>query len=153
MRKLHLFTIAAAVAAVVTTAGAAPADKSPPQAVPQSTCPVTGKPIDKGVSTMYQGQKVYFCCPKCVATFEKDAETYLAKLGEQGQIVESQQKFCPVSGDAIDRRVSVDYKGRRVFFCCRMCIADFQADPAKFLPLLGRTQAPADAGMHQDRNP
>lgn len=151
MRTLRLFTITAALAALVATAGVASAGKTSPRAKPQSTCPVTGKPIDKEVSTVYGGQKVYFCCPKCVATFAKEPETYLAKLGERGEVVESQQKFCPVSGDAIDPKVSVDYAGRHVFFCCKMCIADFKADPAKYLPLIGRTTAPADAGMHPEQ--
>jgi YHS domain-containing protein len=150
MRALRFLNLVGVLATLFMTAGAAVAGKNASQAKPQSTCPVTGKPIDKGVSTIYGGQKVYFCCPKCIATFDKDPETNLAKLGEQGQVVESQQKFCPVSGDPIEAKVSVDYKGRHVFFCCAMCIKDFQADPAKYLPLLGRAKAPADAGMHRD---
>jgi YHS domain-containing protein len=147
-KRILTAVIGLALLAMLASAATAAAEKV--QAKPQTTCPVTGKPIDKAVSTVYGEQKVYFCCPKCIAPFEKDPETFLAKLGEQGQVVESQQKFCPVSGDPIDPKVSVDYKGRRVFFCCSMCIKGFKADPAKYLPLLGRTKAPADAGMHQD---
>ena len=151
MRASRFLNLVGVLATIFMTAGAAVAGKNASQAKPQSTCPVTGRPIDKRVSTTYGGQKVYFCCPKCIATFDKDPETCLAKLAGQSQIVESQQKFCPLSGDPIDSKVSIDYKGRRVFFCCAMCIKDFQADPAKYLPLLGRTKAPADAGMHQDK--
>jgi YHS domain-containing protein len=94
MRASRFLNLVGVFAALFMTAGAAVAGKTASQAKPQSTCPVTGTPIDKGVSTTYGGQKV--------------------------------------------------------FFCCAMCIKDFQADPAKYLPLLGRAKAPADAGMHQD---
>lgn len=135
-------------AALITATGVAVAGKSVAKVAPQSTCPVTGEPIDREVYTTYGGQKIYFCCPKCITTFAKDPEAQLAKLGELDQIVESQQTLCPVSGDPIDAKVSTDYKGRRVYFCCAMCIKDFQADPAKYLPLLSRTKAPAGSGMH-----
>ncbi|MHB8079939.1 MAG: YHS domain-containing protein [Candidatus Krumholzibacteriia bacterium] len=134
MHTLRFITTAVALATIAAGAGAAPADK----AAPQTTCPVTGKPIDRSVSTTYEGQKIYFCCPQCVAPFLKDPETYLTKLGAQGRIVESHQTLCPVLGDPIDPKVFVDYHGRRVFFCCRACIADFQKDPAQYLPRLGR---------------
>lgn len=49
-------------------------------AVEQTVCPVTGDPIDKNVSIDYQGKKVYFCCPACIAPFKADPNKYAAKL-------------------------------------------------------------------------
>ena len=46
------------------------------------------------------------------------------------------QKTCPVMGNPIDPKVFVDYKGRRVYFCCKPCISKFQADPDKYLAKL-----------------
>jgi YHS domain-containing protein len=46
----------------------------------QTTCPVSGKPIDKRYWTMYQGKKVYFCCPMCKPIFDKDPQKYVDKL-------------------------------------------------------------------------
>lgn len=46
----------------------------------QTVCPVSGEPINKDVSTYYEGRTVYFCCQNCVSTFEKDPQTYLSKL-------------------------------------------------------------------------
>ena len=43
------------------------------------------------------------------------------------------QKVCPVTGDKIDPNIHVDYNGRRVYFCCQMCVATFEKDPAKYL--------------------
>lgn len=49
--------------------------------IAQTTCPVMdGNPIDKNVFIEYKGQKVYFCCPACVAKFEAEPEKYAAKL-------------------------------------------------------------------------
>ena len=46
----------------------------------QTTCPVMGGAIDKKVSTEYKGKKVYFCCPGCIAEFNKDPNKYIDKL-------------------------------------------------------------------------
>jgi YHS domain-containing protein/predicted small lipoprotein YifL len=49
--------------------------------IEQTKCPVMdGNPIDKNVFVEYKGKKVYFCCEKCKAAFEKDPEKYIAKL-------------------------------------------------------------------------
>lgn len=50
----------------------------------QKECPLSGEDIDKKVYADYKGRRVYFCCSKCKAKFEKDPTKYLAKLpGEQ----------------------------------------------------------------------
>lgn len=50
------------------------------EAVEQTTCPVMGGAINKDIYTEYKGKKVYFCCPSCKETFEKDPEKYISKL-------------------------------------------------------------------------
>jgi len=49
-------------------------------AVTQTTCPIMGKPINKTVSTDYQGKKVYFCCPGCIDKFKAEPEKYVKDL-------------------------------------------------------------------------
>lgn len=46
----------------------------------QTTCPLSGKPINPEVSVSYQDKDVYFCCPGCPAGFEADPAKYTAKL-------------------------------------------------------------------------
>jgi len=46
------------------------------------------------------------------------------------------QKICPVMGDPINKNIFVDYKGRRVYFCCNMCPEMFKKDPEKYLKIL-----------------
>ncbi len=100
---------------------------------PQTNCPVMGGKIDRDVYTDYQGQRVYFCCPACIEKFEKDPEKYFKKLQEEGVLLESVQKKCPVMGGDIDKKVYTDYKGRRVYFCCPACIEKFEKNPEKYL--------------------
>ena len=48
----------------------------------QTTCPVTGNPIDKKFFTYYKGRGIYFCCADCIEKFNADPEMYLKKMGE-----------------------------------------------------------------------
>jgi mono/diheme cytochrome c family protein/YHS domain-containing protein len=46
-----------------------------------TTCPVSGKPVDPAKTSSYAGTVIAFCCDDCKATFEKDPKPFLAKLG------------------------------------------------------------------------
>ncbi len=53
------------------------------------------------------------------------------------------QKTCPVMGNQIDKSIFVDYKGKRVYFCCSGCPETFKQDPEKYLKILAdRGEAP-----------
>ena len=43
------------------------------------------------------------------------------------------QVNCPVMGGKTDKNVYTDYQGKRIYFCCSGCIADFKKDPDKYL--------------------
>jgi YHS domain-containing protein len=100
---------------------------------PQTTCPVLGDKIDKNVYLDYEGQRIYFCCAGCKDTFLKDPEKYFKKIEDDGVLLESVQKKCPVMGDKIDKKEYIDYKGRRVYFCCAGCKEKFNKEPEKYL--------------------
>jgi len=46
------------------------------------------------------------------------------------------QSTCPVMGGKIDPNIYVDYKGKRVYFCCAECAGKFKQDPEKYLKIL-----------------
>ena len=46
------------------------------------------------------------------------------------------QTACPVLQGNIDKNVYVDYKGHRIYFCCKGCDAEFKKDPEKYLKKL-----------------
>jgi YHS domain-containing protein len=43
------------------------------------------------------------------------------------------QTTCPVMGGTINKKLYVDYKGERVYFCCQACLPQFKKDPEKFI--------------------
>lgn len=57
------------------------------------------------------------------------------------------QTVCPVMGGKIDKDVYTDIEGKRVYFCCPMCVDKFVADPARFLKKL------ADEGVVLEDSP
>jgi YHS domain-containing protein len=46
---------------------------------------------------------------------------------------EPNQKECPVLGSPVNKRIYVDYKGKRIYFCCPPCIRKFNQDPEKYM--------------------
>ena len=48
----------------------------------------------------------------------------------------AEQTTCPVMGGAIDKTIFVEYKGKKVYFCCKGCVDTFQANPEKYLAKL-----------------
>ena len=46
------------------------------------------------------------------------------------------QTVCPVLKGNVDKNIYVDYKGQRIYFCCKGCDAEFKKDPEKYLKKL-----------------
>jgi YHS domain-containing protein len=46
------------------------------------------------------------------------------------------QTTCPIRGDKIKKDISVEYKGKNVYFCCTPCKEKFNADPEQFISKL-----------------
>lgn len=109
---------------------------SPAEFKPQTQCPVTGDPIKKEIFVDIQGQRVYFCDHGCAAEFSKDSEKYFKQFETDKILLESIQKDCPILGGAINPKIFRDYKGRRVYFCCEPCKAEFDKDPEGVLKKL-----------------
>ena len=47
-----------------------------------------------------------------------------------------EQTTCPVMGGAINKDIFIEYKGRKVYFCCPGCEEKFKADPEKYVAKL-----------------
>jgi YHS domain-containing protein len=58
---------------------------------------------------------------------KKTAETIAASM---------EQTICPVTGNKIDKNVFIEYKGKKVYFCCKDCKAVFEKDPEKYIAKL-----------------
>ncbi len=99
----------------------------------QTICPVMGNAIDTTVYADIQGQRVFFCCSGCISKMKADPDKYFKKAAEQSVLFQNIQTVCPVSGDKIDSTIYTDYQGRRIYFCCKQCVTDFQKSPSDVL--------------------
>jgi YHS domain-containing protein len=46
------------------------------------------------------------------------------------------QKTCPVMGGVINKNIFVEYKDKKVYFCCAGCETKFNNEPEKYLAKL-----------------
>jgi YHS domain-containing protein len=154
MKILLTVVLAAALAGIV----AAPAfAEGETEVKAQTKCPVMGGDIDKQYFADYNGKRVYFCCPMCAPQFNKDPEKYIKKLEDEGVTLEKTpaapeapvvaQTKCPITGNAIDKQYFADRNGKRVYFCCPNCAAEFNKDPDKYVKQL------EDAGVTLENAP
>jgi YHS domain-containing protein len=47
-----------------------------------------------------------------------------------------EQKNCPIMDNPINKTLFVEYKGKKVYFCCPGCEDKFNAEPEKFVAKL-----------------
>jgi YHS domain-containing protein len=95
---------------------------SDPPALP-ILCPVSGKPVQKKFSAAYQGGIIYFCDRDCAGKFDPEKADHSTRanlqLAATGQAV---QVACPVTGEKIDTKLSLEMNGLKVYFCCIGCL-------------------------------
>jgi YHS domain-containing protein len=96
--------------------------------VTNKTCPVSGGPVSEKYRTEYKGQYVYTCCEGCLNEFNKNPETFVAKLSKDDQEAIKTNEVCPVSGEPVSKSISVEFEGRKVYFCCEHCVEKYKKD-------------------------
>lgn len=70
-------------------------------------------------------------CGKGDEGLHKGHDHEAAPAGEAARI---EQKTCPVmDGNKINPELYVDHNGRRIYFCCKMCVGTFKKDPEKYI--------------------
>ena len=82
--------------------------------------------------------------PKSAAEeIEKAFKDAGVKLDEEAKAAiataktKAEQTLCPImDGEKINKDISTEYKGQKVYFCCAMCIDKFKKEPEKFLSKL-----------------
>jgi len=54
-----------------------------------------------------------------------------------------EQTTCPIlPANPIDKNIFVEYKGKKVYFCCQGCVAKFNAEPEKYVKDLPQFKQP-----------
>jgi Cu(I)/Ag(I) efflux system membrane fusion protein len=51
----------------------------------------------------------------------------------ESEAAAGEQTLCPIMGGRIDKAVFMEYKGKKVYFCCPSCIEEFKKDPEKYV--------------------
>jgi YHS domain-containing protein len=128
MQKISAVLFAIMIIALSVVASA-DGEKKP---VTNQKCPVMNAAVSKDFRSEYKGQYIYFCCAGCVKMFEKDPETYVAKLSPEDREAIKTNDICPVTQDKItDQTRWVEYEGRKVYFCCDGCVDMFKKKMAE----------------------
>ncbi|HKA19394.1 MAG TPA: YHS domain-containing protein [Blastocatellia bacterium] len=96
--------------------------------VTNKMCPVSGGPVSEKFRTEYKGQFVYVCCEGCLNEFNKDPEKFVAKMSREERDAIAINEKCPVSGEPIDKTKSLEFEGRKIYFCCDHCVESYKKD-------------------------
>ena len=68
---------------------------------------------------------------------EMEAEANKAAEAAAAATASVEQTTCPImDGNKIDKNIFVEYKGKKVYFCCAACKAAFEKDPEKYIAKL-----------------
>lgn len=108
------------------------------------TCPVSGQKLGSmgdPIMRTVDGREVRLCCSGCIDRIESNPAKYFAEVDKA--IAMQQMPFypldtCIVTGEPLaidgeDIAINHIYKNRLVRLCCKGCVGDFEAEPAKFL--------------------
>jgi len=112
-------------------AGHHPTDKDGEAAekiIPQTTCPIMGGKINPELYVDADGKRIYVCCPGCIKALKEDPAAAVKKLEDKGVTVARIQTICPITGTKINKKLSVDIEGKRIYVCCPGCIAVVKRD-------------------------
>ncbi len=147
VRNRSAFALLGALLGLAAPAGA--------QGIPEGFnrfCPISQKPASTLYTTETRGKKVYFCCKKCIKTFnEEDITPYLPVLPQFAELAAAKKDaggaekkgtpglpnpLCPVLGEPSDPDIKVEHQGKTVHFCCTKCRRKFQQQPSLYLAKL-----------------
>jgi hypothetical protein len=134
-----LIALAIAALPLVTSARAADQDDSADVdkllIAAQKICPVSGEDLDAmgaPVKAKSGKQTIFLCCKDCMGKpiSKENWKTITANL------IAAQGK-CPVlKKDLPKNAASVVVNQRRIFVCCKMCLAKVQKDPDKYIAVV-----------------
>lgn len=109
---------------------------------PMTTCVIGGGELSsmgEPLNYFYENRLVRFCCAGCIAKFDADPDTAMAKIDAayaDQQRADYPLDYCPVMGDELgsdEEVVEVIVGNQLVRLCCNDCVKDVQADPSSFI--------------------
>ena len=87
-----------------------------------------------------------------ISNAQSDKTTNSVVKKEKSTVKMTKTKLiCPVTGETAKKNVSYKYKGKTYYFCCKDCIAKFEADPAKYIGKNAAKEKCGDEEMMKSR--
>ena len=88
-------------------------------------CHMNVEPENAAGKSQHNRSTVYFCSDDCATAFEKEDDKAAT---EKLESVLTSQTACPFTGKPIDVEVSAKHNGKKIFFCCKDCVKEFEND-------------------------
>jgi YHS domain-containing protein len=70
----------------------------------------------------------------------EQAEMAVSSEPAKAIVAAVEQTTCPVMGAAINKDIFIEYKGKKVYFCCPGCEEKFKESPEKYIAKLPQFQ-------------
>ena len=113
-------------------------------ATKQKICPLMLEDeIDEEEFVVYKGVKVFTCCGSCKKMWKQNPDYFAVVSVEQAPQLKAvasktikpmAQRVCPVYNDTRvhPKSLSMEYKGKKIYFCKKRAMDRFKANPAKY---------------------
>lgn len=107
------------------------------------SCPVMeDDAIDLSVRLATPGGPVFFCCADCIDSYKEAPAKYAAKVAQQRRqlaALPKVQTVCPVTGEPVDKKITIGQGAHKVAFCCKGCIPKYRSNPTKYQAALANS--------------
>ncbi len=90
--------------------------------LPNTSCPIMGKPVSSKLYTDTDRGRIYVCCKSCIPKIRADLEP--AYRSAYPTTKKAGNTKCPVTGDPVEgSSVTVELQGYEIALCCQDCVA------------------------------
>ncbi|MHC4206323.1 MAG: YHS domain-containing protein [Planctomycetota bacterium] len=110
---------------------------------------MNARKISLSIAVLFAGLLMLNGCKKSEPTPTETSSNTMAMEGHEGHdhaamaeeaaeevVAAAEQTICPVMGGAINKAVFIEYKGKKVYFCCDPCKDKFKEAPEQYIAKL-----------------
>ncbi len=112
------------------------------QSQAQTRDPITGDYINEKFYVDYKGKRIFTSSEISLVELKKNPEKYARELESQGIVLENVNDYAdgeihsqtrdPITGDYINSKLFVDYKGKRIYLSDESSLDKVKKDPEKY---------------------
>jgi YHS domain-containing protein len=91
-------------------------------------------PVEKATPAASVQEQTAQKAQEAVTKVAQEANQVQVTAVAAAQPMAAEQTVCPVMKDQpLNKEIFVEYKGKKVYFCCESCKAAFEKDPEKYI--------------------